>query len=255
MQGRIDSLYHYPIKGLSPQALASVVLNAGEGFPFDRNFGFARHDSGFDPAQPLPKDRFLMLARDARLAGLDTSFDPATRHLTIRAEGREVLSADLASKAGIAAAEAFFATMFAMTDARSPRFVHAAPHRFTDVAVVSPQMMNAVSLVNLASIRALEEKSGQAVAPLRFRANIYFDGWPAFAEFDLIGQEITVAGVPMRILKRIRRCAATEVNPDTATRDLKVPRLLHQHFGHADMGVYAEVLAPGSLAPSELVQA
>jgi uncharacterized protein YcbX len=176
MQGRIDSLYHYPIKGLSPQALASVVLNAGEGFPFDRNFGFARHDSGFDPAQPLPKDRFLMLARDARLAGLDTSFDPATRHLTIRAEGREVLSADLASKAGIAAAEAFFATMFAMTDARSPRFVHAAPHRFTDVAVVSPQMMNAVSLVNLASIRALEEKSGQAVAPLRFRANIYFDG-------------------------------------------------------------------------------
>lgn len=252
MQGRIDSLYHYPVKGLSPQPLTSVALNPGEGFPFDRNFGFARAGSGFDPAnpQPLPKDRFLMLARDARLAGLDTRYDPVSRHLTIGPEVRF----DLSSEAGIAAAEAYFATMFGMEPDQSPRFVHAAPHRFTDVAVVSPQMMNAVSLVNLASIRALEEKVGLDIAPLRFRANIYFDGWPAFAEFDLIGQEITLGGVPVRILIRTRRCAATEVNPTTATRDIQVPRLLHQHFGHADMGVYVEVLASGRLTCGDVVQ-
>ncbi|MGV8984854.1 MAG: MOSC domain-containing protein [Cypionkella sp.] len=257
MQGRIDRLYHYPIKGLSPQSLTTVVLNAGEGFPGDRNFGFARHDSGFDSAdpRPLPKDRFLMLARDARLAGLDSHFDSATRHLTIRDAGREVLSADLGAKAGIAAAEGFFAAMFGMTPDQSPRFVHAAPHRFTDVSVVSSQMMNAVSLINLASVRALEEKTGLAIAPLRFRANIFFDGWPPFAEFDLLGQEITVGGIAMRLLIRTRRCTATEVNPATAERDIEVPRLLHQHFGHADMGVYAEVLASGTLSSGDLVQA
>lgn len=256
MQGRIDSLYHYPVKGLSPQPLTTVALQPGEGFPFDRNFGFARANSGFDPGhpQPLPKDRFLMLARDARLAGLDTRFDPVTRHLTIR-DGAEEVRYDLSLSADRTAAEAFFATMFGMTPDQSPRFVHAAPHRFTDVAVVSPQMMNAVSLVNLASVRALEEKTGLAIAPLRFRANIYFDGWPPFAEFDRIGQEITLGGVPVRILKRTQRCAATEVNPATATRDIEVPRLLHQHFGHTDMGVYVEVLAAGSLSQGDAVEA
>ena len=82
MQGTIHSLYYYPVKGLSPQPLNQVELQAGQGFPLDRLFGFARHDGGFDPAhpQPLPKSRFLMLMRDERLAELRSHFDgPSAR--------------------------------------------------------------------------------------------------------------------------------------------------------------------------------
>ncbi len=41
------------------------------------------------------------------------------------------------------------------------------------------------------------------------------------------------------------RCAATQVNPDTAERDCNVPKELQQAFGHADLGVYAEIESGG----------
>jgi uncharacterized protein YcbX len=52
---------------------------------------------------------------------------------------------------------------------------------------------------------------------------------------------------------RIPRCAATSVNPETAQRDLTVPKALKQHFGHVDMGVYAEVVRGGRVAVGDPV--
>lgn len=243
----ITALVHYPIKGLSGQTLPEVTLTAGQGFPFDRMFGFARAGSGFDAANPapMPKDRFLMLMRDERLAGLASQFDTATQVLELKVQGRAVHRADLSTPQGCAQTEAFFARMFDLPADKIPRFVHAAPHRFTDVSVVSTDLMNAVSLINLDSIAALEAKTGASIAPERFRGNIMFRGWPAFSELELEGREITIGTARARVTLRTRRCAATEVNPATARRDLPIPRLLHQHYGHSDMGVYAELITGG----------
>ena len=87
-------------------------------------------------------------------------------------------------------------------------------------------------------------RADSGLDPLRFRANLYFDGFPPFAELDLVGRELRAGGVMFRILKRIDRCAATEVNLQTAQRDIPVPRLPKQHYNHVDMGVYGEVLTP-----------
>jgi uncharacterized protein YcbX len=106
-----------------------------------------------------------------------------------------------------------------------------------------------VSIINLASVAALEDAAGAPVNPLRFRGNLYVAGWPAWHEFDLVGQQIAVgSSVRLKIVKRIVRCAATEVDPDTAMRDLPIPALLMQTYGHADCGVYAEVTTPGAIA-------
>jgi uncharacterized protein YcbX len=254
-KGSITSLVHYPVKGLSGQSLPEVTLSPGQGFPFDRMFGFARAGSGFDPAAPapMPKDRFLMLMRDERLAGLASDFDPVSRILTLKVQGRQVHSADLSRPEGCAATESFFARMFDLPADKMPRFVHAAPHRFTDVSVVSTDLMNAVSLINLDSIADLEAKTGATIAPERFRANIYFSGWPAFSELALEGREITIGTALARVTLRTRRCAATEVNPATAKRDLPIPRLLHQHYGHSDMGIYAELMTGAVIRPGDSV--
>ena len=53
------------------------------------------------------------------------------------------------------------------------------------------------------------------------------------------------------MVKRIQRCAATEVDPDTGIRDLPVPRTLMDKFGHADCGIYAEVIAAGDIAAGD----
>jgi uncharacterized protein YcbX len=247
----ITRLYHYPVKGLSPQPLERVVLTPGHGFPLDRMFGIARADSGFDPRNPmpLPKQRFFMLARDARLAALQTRLDPDTKRFTLHAAGRLELECDLGNPAGQEAAVDYFVKLFGLPPQSRPMLAYAAPHRFTDVSVTSAQMMNAISLINLASVRQLGERIGAEVDPLRFRANVYFDGWPPFSELERVGQEFRIGVLRLRVLKRTQRCAATEVNPRTAERDLRIPQLLMQHYGHADMGVYAEVLEGGTLEP------
>jgi len=244
----ITSLNRFPVKGLSAEPLTMLELTAGEGVPGDRLFGFARYNSGFDPAnpEPLPKERFVVLVKEAALAGLKTSFDDATRTLRIEADTsrREF---DMRTADGRNQASAFLQTTLGLTDPEPPVFVSAAPHRFTDVSVVSPQMMNAISVVNHASVRDFGKRIGADVAPARFRANVEIDGLPPSAELDGIGQTVVFGDAKLRILSRTQRCAATEVNPQTAERDLKVPYLLRKEFGHMDMGVYVEVTANSRL--------
>lgn len=255
MDGRISDLFHFPIKGLSGQALNKVTLKQGEGFPCDRVYGLARADSGFDPnaPRPLPKNRFLMLMKDEQLAGLDTFLDPDTLRLTVRANGKLLLGCDISTEIGAENTVAFFSQMFGFGQDDRPFLAHAAPHRFTDVSVVSKELMNAVSLINLASVAELGNRIGSQIDPMRFRGNIYFDGWPAFSELDLVDREIAVGQARLKILKRTQRCPATEVNPATAERDLAIPRLLQDHYGHADMGVYAVVVSPGEIRPGDTV--
>ena len=114
-------------------------------------------------------------------------------------------------------------------------------------------MMNAVSLINLESVRDFAKRIGRPVDPMRFRANIYFDGWPPFSELDLVDKELAIGDARLKIVMRTRRCAATEVDPATSRRDIAVPRLLMNTYGHPDMGVYAEVLSEGVISPGDVI--
>ncbi|HEY9014624.1 MAG TPA: MOSC N-terminal beta barrel domain-containing protein, partial [Gemmatimonadales bacterium] len=82
----ITGLYRYPIKGLTPESLPRVPLRTGQTLPADRRYAIENGPSGFDPEAPewKPKILFLMLARNERLASLDTRFEDATNRLTIR---------------------------------------------------------------------------------------------------------------------------------------------------------------------------
>ena len=247
-QCTITGLNRFPVKGLSAETLSAVTLATGEGVPGDRLYGFARYDSGFDPEnpKPLPKDRFVVLAQEAGLAGLKTSFDADTETIEILARG-EARRFDMRDADGRIAGARFLAEVLDLSDPQPPVFVSSAPHRFTDVSVVSPQMMNAISVLNLASVRALGERLGVEVHPARFRANVEIDGLPPFLELDAVGSILSFGDVRLRVLSRTKRCAATEVNPETAERDLKVPYLIRKELGHTDMGVYVEVIAGGNL--------
>ncbi|MFM9152376.1 MAG: hypothetical protein ACKOPC_02005, partial [Methylocystis sp.] len=68
----LDSLYRYPVKGLSPEPLMSVELIESAYFPGDRLFALENGPSGFDPEAPVhqPKIKFLMLMKNDALAKL-----------------------------------------------------------------------------------------------------------------------------------------------------------------------------------------
>lgn len=247
---RVEHIYRYPVKGLTAEALEEVALAAGQCLPHDRRFALAQGDSPFDPAAPAwtPKFHFGCLARNASLALLHSAFDPRTGQLAIRPPEGPALLADTRTEAGRAEIAAFL-TRFLGAEARgTPRFLEAPGHNFTDIGT------KAVSIIGLSSLHALEAATGQHLDPLRFRANIYVSGSLPWAEFGLLGKEVQLGGARLRVFKRIVRCPATEVNPETAVRDADPPRALRQHFGHADLGVYAEVLEGGRVAVGDALE-
>ena len=248
---RIDSLYRYPVKGLSPERLARARLSPGETVPGDRLYAIENGPSGFDPAAPkyFPKTQFLMLMRNERLATLETHFDDATHVLTIHGKGRELVRGDLSSKDGRLTVEAFFRRFMPAELRGPPKVLQAEGHSFSDVAA------KVVSIINLASVAALEDVTGAAVNPLRFRGNLQVEGWPAWHEFDVLNREIRVGpSVRLKVVKRIVRCAATEVDPDTGIRDLVIPRTLMENLGHTDCGIYGEVITGGTITSGDEVK-
>jgi uncharacterized protein YcbX len=246
---QIASLYRYPVKGLSPEPLPRVMLGVGQTLPADRRYAIENGPSGFDPLAPawLPKSQFLMLMRNERLAGLRTHFEDRANLLTIREGGRVAARGDLETAEGRAAIEQFFTANFAGDLKGPPKVLSASGHSFSDVA------RKVVSIINLSSVAAIEAVVGQPVHPLRFRANLYVSGWSAWHEFDLLDRTLAIGEVRLKIVKRIVRCAAVNVDPESAARDLDIPPTLMRRFGNADCGVYAEVIAGGAIGVGDAI--
>jgi uncharacterized protein YcbX len=248
---RIAGIYRYPVKGLTPEQLSRAELGPGQTLLADRRYAIENGPSGFDPAEPkwLPKPHFLMLMRDEWLAGLRTHFDDASHVLTIRHDGGIAAQGDLETAEGRAAIEDFFTSTFPGLIKGPPKILASPGHSFSDVA------RKVVSIINLASVRAIENLVGAPVHPLRFRANLYVEGWPAWHEFDLLDQTLSIGDIRLKVVKRIVRCAAVNVDPDTAQRDLAIPQALQRRLGHADCGIYAEVIEGGTIRADDTIAA
>ena len=216
---RIAGIYRYPVKGLSPEPLAHATLRKGQTLPSDRRYAIENGPSGFEPGAPtwLPKPHFLMLQRDEWLAPLQTRFDDASHILTIRENGAPLAQGDLESEQGRAAIEHYFATRYAGVIKGPPKILCSPGHSFSDV----PRKV--LSIINLDSLREIERELGRPVHPLRFRANLYVEGWPAWHEFDLVERTLEIGSARVKVVKRITRCAAVNVDPGTGARDLADP--------------------------------
>jgi uncharacterized protein YcbX len=243
---RIASLYRYPVKGLSPERLTSATLDAGAYFPGDRLFAIENGPSGFDPAEPVhqPKIKYLMLMRHEVLATLRTRYEDASGDLVIDRDGKEALRASTTTPEGQDGITAFFEAFMPEALRGKPRLLQApGGYRFTD------SRSGFVSIINLASVADLEARIGAPIDPLRFRGNIMVEGLEPWGELALVGRELaTASGLRLEVIKRIERCAATNVDPQTGARDLQLPKALMTAFGHVDCGIYCKVISGGRLA-------
>lgn len=247
---RIERIYRYPVKGLTAEALEEVVVEEGQTLPHDRRFALAQGDSGFDPEAPRfrPKQNFACLMANARVALVQAGFDPRSGVLALAAPEQSPFAAPATTIEGRAEIAAWLGKFLGEEARGEVRFVEAPGHAFTD------QVKKGVSLINMASLHALEAAIGRELDPLRFRANIYFTGLPAWAEFDWVGSRVQAGGATLEVFKRTIRCPATQVDLATGTRDLDIPALMRQHFGHADLGVHATVVESGRIARGDAIE-
>lgn len=250
---RIERLYRYPVKGLTPEALELANVEPGGALPWDRAFALAQGDAPLDPAAPrwLPKTNFMCLMADAGIAALRSSFDERSGVLSIIAPHGSapggMVEANALTEDGRARIAAFLTDFLGPAARGTPRFLHIPGHVFCD------QRRPVISLINLASLADLEAKVGGRREKRRFRANIWFSGAPAWSELDWVGRELLVGGARLRVTKRIVRCPATEVNPQTAERDAHPVAELKAHYGHADLGIHAEVIEGGAIAMGDAI--
>jgi GntR family transcriptional regulator/MocR family aminotransferase len=245
----VSGIYRYPVKGLSAQPLRGIQLDPGKPFPFDRIFALARGNAKIDPEQPqwAKKGLFVMLMLEEALASVRTRLDIETMRLTVAdADGAVLLTADLETATGRAEVESFFETLVPGLRAR-PVLVRSRAGHFMD----KPD--NVISLINLATVRSLEERWGQTLDPLRFRANLYIDGARPWEEFDWIGATLRVGDAVMRVDRRNGRCGATNVDPWTGQRDRDIPTALRAAFGHKDLGVYLVTEQAGAVVVGDQV--
>ncbi len=241
---RVERVYRYPVKGLTPEALDEAAVEEGGCLPWDRAFALAQGDAPFDPERPewLSKSHFMCLMKNAAIAALRSSFNPARGTLVIRAPDGSGVEANALTEAGRARIGAWLAAFLGEEARGQPHFHHIPGHSFCD------QPRKVVSLINLASLADFQARVGVPREKRRFRANVYFSSTAPWAELEWVGETISLGGARLRVVKPISRCPATEVNPTTALRDADPVAELRALYGHINLGVHAEVIEGGMIA-------
>jgi uncharacterized protein YcbX len=250
MTGAIAALFRHPIKGFTPEKLERAHLATGQPFPGDRMFAVEDGPSGFDPKAPgfIPKQKFAVLAKSAAVARVRTAYDDRSGTLRASAAGAPDIAARLTEPKGRDAFAAWLTGVLGEDGAGPYRVIDGRGHHFLD----HPQ--GHVSIVSLASVRDLAARLGAPVDPLRFRANLYVEGWSAWAENAWSGRALRLGDARARVFKPITRCAAPDVDPATAKRDLEITAALHRFYGHLLCGVYVRVEAPGMVAAGDVAE-
>jgi len=253
MSGHVAAIYRHPVKGFTPEPLTQVDLAPGEGFPHDRVWAVENGPSGYDPEAPAftPKQKFTVLAAIPRVAAARTRYDEATGVLSAEAPGAPAFAGRLDEAPAREAFAKWLTAFLDPDDVRGPLKVVDArgAFRFTD------HPLGQVSVINMASVRDLSQKMGVELDPLRFRGNFYVEGWSAWAENEWSGRELMVGWARAKVFKPIVRCAATEVDPATAVRDLGVLKALFDNYGHMFCGIYIQMTSSGRVGLGDAVTA
>lgn len=240
----LAEIWRHPIKGIGAEPLDAVTLTAGGPLPLDR--AWAVLEQGGDTTEGWRKCRnFLRGAKGPSLMAVSAQTDGDT--LTLTHPDRPPLS--IKPSAGDAAARLFDWLGPIYPEERRPAeaLVTAPPEGMSDAPFAS------VSVLNLASLRALAQNAGQKLDPRRFRGNLWVDGLAPWEEFDLVGKSLTIGTARLEIVEPIGRCRATEANPATGKRDVAMLKLLEEGWGHTKFGVYAKVTTGGEIARGDKV--
>ena len=244
---QIHELWHYPVKGLGGNQIPAVTLETGGYFPYDRHFAISIGGEKTAQASPgtwFPKAHFLQLMAHEAMADYSCNYqgDTANPTLELLHKGTLCLRIDPTVAQDCRRFEDFFAALFANQLRGRPRLMQRHQQAYSD------QSTALISIASTASLDAFANATGTKPDSRRFRINIIIDAKDAFAEAGLIGKTVRCGEALLLVRKPVGRCAAINVDPDTADRNPDdYVRFMRAHFGHSDLGIFAEVINGGTI--------
>ena len=234
----------YPIKGLRGHELQRATLLERNGIVGDREYAITS-DAEFDGSVWRNSRTFLINAVNDGLLKIDVVWK-GTIFSLVKPNGQAISF----NSETLGEIESFNSRLPAwlsdiVPGISAPRLVKR------QMSMVPPAMWDfpdsEMSLLNLETLQALAKAIGHNLDIDRFRGNLVIQGLPAWSEFGLVGKRCRLGDAELEFLRPMRRCAATEVNPNTGLRDISVHKRLIEHFGHGYFGVYARVAKSGEV--------
>ena len=245
MTASLAHICRHPIKAHGREDLLSVLLKAGQGLPFDRQWAVA-HDAAKLVAGWNPCVNFTRGAKAPALMAISARLDEATGTVTLMHPHKSdlIFHPDDADDLG-----RFLAWVHDLnpSDRAQPVQIVKAGVAMTDTDFPS------VSIFGLASNLDLSSRMGQTLSPYRWRGNLWVDGLAPWAEFDWVGRDVQIGEAFLHVQERIVRCKATSANPSTGQIDADTLGALQGGFGHQEFGVYARVISGGVIALTDTV--
>lgn len=248
MTATLQRIERHPIKSHGRETLAAIDVTAGQMLPWDRHWAVLHEAARADGREWAPCVNFSRGAKAPGLMGIDAELDENERRITLTHPDQAPLTFYPDSPEELPAFLDWVRPLMPADRAASRRIVTAGTRGMSDTDYAS------ISLLNLASIRALSDRLGQRLDPRRFRGNLWVDGLAPWEEFGWVGETIVLGDVRFRVEERIERCLATTANPETGRRDADTLGGLEAGWGHRDMGVYLVALDDGRIETGQPVQ-
>jgi uncharacterized protein YcbX len=245
----VSQLAIVPVKGMRLQRSDQIQLGH-DAVMGDREF-FVVDDEG----------KLLQTARNPGLLRIEPSWEPARNLLALRFPDGSVVQGE--PRPGTAAVTRMYdgreipgwVIPGPLSDALSG-YLGRAVHLFKRAAGHLGSDDAPVTLMSEASLHALAaEFSGTDPDPRRFRMNITVTGVDPWAEHSWGGQQVTIAGITLRVLEPVPRCVVTTRNPESGATDARVLHALARLRGKKDItfGVWCEIIQPGAIRVGDLV--
>lgn len=234
----VTSLWRHPIKSHGREAVTSTTLIAGHTMPGDRVWAVAHEASKADGSEWVPCVNFTRVAKVPQLMAMYAHLDEQNGIVTLTHHQLGEFSFD--PDGDVSAFLEWVHPIMPSDRAPSDRIVRVPNRGMTDSDFPS------VTLCNIASHRDLEMKMGTELSTLRWRGNIWIDGFEAWDEFNWIGRDVQIGETILRVRERTERCPSTKSNPVTGVHDADTLGAL-ETYGHRDFSVRAEVVQGGKI--------
>ncbi len=245
MTKALAQIWRYPIKSHGREALEQVALEAGRTMSWDRTWAVAHEGTRTDGTEWAPCANFSRGAKAPGLMAISTELDETSERVTLRHPERPDLTVHPDRDANELID--WVRPLMPENRAQSTHIIRVPGRGMTDSDFPS------ISLNSLSSHRAVEQKLGYEIDPLRWRGNLILEGLDVWEEFDWIGKTVAIGSVELEIRERITRCLATTANPATGQRDADTLKAL-ETWNHQDFGVYGVVTKGGQIALGDAVR-
>lgn len=248
MTGRLVSIQRHPLKSHGRETLPSVELTMGAALPWDRRWAVAHDAARIEDGAWAPCQNFSRGAKAPRLMAINGALDEATATLTLTHPDRPPLSFRPDDPADTPRFLDWVRPLSPPDRAQPARIYSARDFAMTDTDYQS------VSLLSLASNADLANRMGTDLSPLRWRGNLWLEGFTPWEERGWIGKRLRVGETVLEVKENIVRCLATTTNPTTGERDADTLGALKALHGAQEFGVYARVIEGGRIRQGDKVE-